>query len=166
MEKRPWLFWGIILGLLNTFAIMTYAPLGVSTTYPRLVGAMMDILQPGLAITDPYLKIIGIKIGWETMLFFGLFIGGLIGYLIDKTPKNGLPALWTKRFGTNASLRMVHAFIGGFLVVFGARLAGGCTSGHIISGMAQMALSGWVFATGVFVAGMITAYLVHGRSEA
>lgn len=100
------------------------------------------------------------------MLFFGLFIGGLIGYLMDKKPKYGLPPLWTKRFGAKSSLRMTHAFIGGFLIVFGARLAGGCTSGHIISGMAQMAVSGWVFAAGVFAAGMITAYLLHGRGEA
>ncbi|MEM5768328.1 MAG: YeeE/YedE thiosulfate transporter family protein [Bacillota bacterium] len=166
MEKRPWLCWGILLGLLNTFAIMTFAPIGVSTTYPRLVGALMDFLQPGAALTDPYLQIIGIKIGWETMLFCGLFIGGLLGYFLDKAPKYGLPSVWAKRFGPKDYLRMTHAFIGGFLIVFGARLAGGCTSGHIISGMAQMAASGWVFAIGVFAAGMITAFLLHGRSEA
>lgn len=166
MRNKPWLFWGVLLGLLNMVAIMTYAPIGVSTTYPRLLGAVMDALQPGIALSDPYLKSIGVKIGWETMLFFGLFLGGLIGYLFDKIPKYGLPLLWTKRFGQNKPLRMTHAFIGGFFVVFGARLAGGCTSGHIISGMAQMAVSGALFAAGVFAAGMITAFLLHGRGEA
>jgi uncharacterized membrane protein YedE/YeeE len=46
------------------------------------------------------------------------------------------------------------------LLIFGARLAGGCTSGHIISGITQLSLSGMVFAAGVFVSGIATAKLL------
>jgi len=48
------------------------------------------------------------------------------------------------------------------LIIFGARLAGGCTSGHIISGMTQLAVSGVLFAAAVFASGLLTARLIKG----
>jgi uncharacterized membrane protein YedE/YeeE len=50
--------------------------------------------------------------------------------------------------------------------MFGARLAGGCTSGHGISGSLQLALSGWVFFASVFVSGILTALLLFGKENA
>ena len=49
---------------------------------------------------------------------------------------------------------------GGFLIAFGARLAGGCTSGHIISGITQLAVSGLLFGAAVFGSGMLTARIL------
>ena len=43
---------------------------------------------------------------------------------------------------------------------FGARWAGGCTSGHGISGMLQLAVSSWLAATSFFVGGIATAMLI------
>jgi uncharacterized membrane protein YedE/YeeE len=45
--------------------------------------------------------------------------------------------------------------VGGFYLIFGARLAGGCTSGHILSGGMQLALSSLLFA-GVAIAAFLT----------
>ena len=45
------------------------------------------------------------------------------------------------------------AVLGGFLLIFAARLAGGCTSGHMLSGTTQLALSGLVFAIAAFGTG-------------
>ena len=45
----------------------------------------------------------------------------------------------------------------------GARLAGGCTSGHGISGSLQLALSGWLFFACVFASGMITARVMFRK---
>jgi hypothetical protein len=50
--------------------------------------------------------------------------------------------------------------------MFGARLAGGCTSGHGISGSLQLALSGWVFFASVFVSGILTALMLFGKENA
>ena len=61
--------------------------------------------------------------------------------------------------------RYMNAFTGGFLIVFGARIAGGCTSGHIISGITQGALSGFVFAAAVFAVGIGTAKLIAARGR-
>ena len=63
---------------------------------------------------------------------------------------------------TTPRRRYMDAFLGGFLIIFGARVAGGCTSGHIISGMTQLALSGFLFAAAVFGAGIITEKLRAG----
>ena len=61
---------------------------------------------------------------------------------------------------TTSTSRYVDAFAGGFLLLFGARLAGGCTSGHIISGMTQLAVSSTIFAAAVFGGGMGMARLL------
>ena len=53
------------------------------------------------------------------------------------------------------------SFIGGFLVILGARFAGGCTSGHAISGGIQLAASGYLFMLGVFALGIPTAFLAR-----
>ncbi len=60
--------------------------------------------------------------------------------------------------------RYLTAFLGGFLILFGARLAGGCTSGHIISGITQLAASSFIFAAAVFGAGILTAKLIRPRA--
>jgi uncharacterized membrane protein YedE/YeeE len=53
--------------------------------------------------------------------------------------------------------RYLMAFGARFLVLYGARLAGGCTSGHMMSGMMQTALSGYIFSAGAFLIGIPTA---------
>jgi uncharacterized membrane protein YedE/YeeE len=54
--------------------------------------------------------------------------------------------------------------VGGFLALFGARLADGCTSGHGISGCLQLAVSGWFFFIVMFASGILTARLLYGRT--
>jgi uncharacterized membrane protein YedE/YeeE len=53
--------------------------------------------------------------------------------------------------------------LGGVLLGFGARMADGCTSGHTLSGAAQLALSGWVATMGFFIGGITLALLIYGR---
>ena len=55
--------------------------------------------------------------------------------------------------------RYLSMFIGGFLLLFGARFAGGCTSGHMMSGMMQSSVSGYVFAGIVFTVAIPTAII-------
>ncbi len=50
--------------------------------------------------------------------------------------------------------------------MFGARLAGGCTSGHGITGTMQFAVSSWVTLGAIFVGGMAAARLVYGGAKA
>jgi uncharacterized membrane protein YedE/YeeE len=50
--------------------------------------------------------------------------------------------------------------IGGFLVGFGARYAGGCTSGHAISGLADLQLPSLIAVIGFFIGGLFVTYVV------
>jgi uncharacterized membrane protein YedE/YeeE len=74
-----------------------------------------------------------------------------------------LPSMWQARFGEHSlALRLLVAFGGGALMALGARLAGGCTSGHGISGSMQLALSSWIVLGCLFAGGMATAALMYG----
>jgi uncharacterized membrane protein YedE/YeeE len=48
-------------------------------------------------------------------------------------------------------------------MVLGARIAGGCTSGHGISGTLQLALQSWTFILIAFAVAIATAFLLFGR---
>ena len=61
--------------------------------------------------------------------------------------------------------RMMAAFWGGAILLYGARMAGGCTSGHGISGTLQLAVSGWVFFAAMFAAGIGTAAVLFRKSK-
>lgn len=55
---------------------------------------------------------------------------------------------------------LVAVVVGGFLVGFGARYAGGCTSGHAISGLGNLQLPSLVAVIGFFVGGLIVTHLL------
>ena len=50
--------------------------------------------------------------------------------------------------------------IGGFLIGFGARWAGGCTSGHAISGLSNLQLPSLIAVVGFFIGGLIMIHLL------
>lgn len=155
-----WAVLGVLFGLLSVAAIALYGPIGVSGTYPRFIGAIMDAVAPAAAKNNPYLQKMGSLIKPETMLVVGLLIGGFLARLIWRAPAPAIETVHAEE-RTNTR-RYVNAFFGGVLIIFGARLAGGCTSGHIISGITQLALSGMLFGLGVFGFGMLTARLMKG----
>ena len=57
----------------------------------------------------------------------------------------------------------VPSFVGGFLLLYGARMADGCTSGHMMSGMMQGSVSGYIFAMAVFAVAIPTAIIMGMR---
>ena len=67
---------------------------------------------------------------------------------------------------SSASVNPIEAFLGGFLVVFGARFAGGCASGHGISGLPSLNVVSWFTVPSMFAGGILTANVLamHSRS--
>jgi uncharacterized protein len=58
----------------------------------------------------------------------------------------------------------VSVLVGGFLVGFGTASAGGCTSGHAISGLADLQLPSLVAVAGFFAGGLLaTHFMLHSR---
>jgi uncharacterized membrane protein YedE/YeeE len=70
---------------------------------------------------------------------------------------------WTAARGPSVLPRILTAFLGGAVILYGARLAGGCTSGHGITGTLQLALSSWIFFLVMFPFGIAAAWLIAGR---
>ena len=51
--------------------------------------------------------------------------------------------------------------VGGFLVGFGARYAGGCTSGHAISGLSDLQLASLIAVIGFFIGGLMMTWFIY-----
>jgi len=153
-QNYNWLYAGIGLAVLNCIVFLTAVsdrPIGASTTYPY-VG---DILS-GLTINN-YFTAIEKPGTWELIFLTGAMLSGLAGSLIRKDFKIQLiHSGWSKTQGTSKSKRIIWAFIGGFIMLIGARMAGGCTSGHVISGGMQIAVSSLLFGALVFAGLLIT----------
>ena len=157
----PWVFYGILFGFLGAASIVLFGPIGVSGTYPRFVGALFRVFDPSYAEANPYLVKMGSLLKPESFLVVGLLIGGFLGARANRDKAPACEMIHPRE--TSTRNRYQDAFIGGFLIVFGARIAGGCTSGHIISGITQLSISGFIFAAGVFATGITTAKLMHAH---
>lgn len=161
----PWAVLGVLFGILSAASIVLFGPIGVSGTYPRFIGAVSRRLTPDFAASNPYLLKMGTLVTPETMLVVGLLIGGFLASRVWSGSRRAERVSLVHSRETTSQRRYVDAFIGGFLILFGARLAGGCTSGHIISGMTQLAVSSTIFAAAVFAGGIGVAHLIKAGRE-
>ena len=111
----------------------------------------------------PYYEKIKVRIDWQFMLVVGIIIGSLISALLsDDFQWSWVPELWAATFGTNRVVRILAALVGGILLGFGGRWAGGCTSGHGISGTMQLSVGSWISAICFFIGGIAMAYFLFG----
>lgn len=164
---------GVGIGLLSVFALATADHLlGVSTAFEHTAALAEKAVVPGVEQTNGYFAAKTAegkppKIGWEWMLVLGVFVGAVLSSRLsgDRSPST-VPTLWRWRFGGNSMVRLVVAFLAGGVMLFGARLAGGCTSGHGISGNLQFALSSLLFTATFVVAAIATAFALYGRKGA
>ncbi len=154
---------GALIGLLSMATFyFSDKPLGASTAYARLAGMVGKLFTRRHTESLKYYQDFKPKVDWEVMLVVGV-VGGafLAAWLGGELTGEWLPAMWTARFGEDSlALRLGVAFIGGGLMAFGARMAGGCTSGHGISGTMQLSVGSWVAVVCFFVGGIATALLM------
>ncbi len=169
-----WKAAGISLGLLLIIATALVKPLGVSSQFVVTDAMVAHEVAPEFAEGNAYLAKYGIPrdwgIGYGWMLVFGMIVGGgVTARLLRKRQpaedKGSMPSLWRSAFGTSRLKRYGASFVGGVLLLFGARLAGGCTSGHMISGISQLALSSFIFGVVTFTAAILMArFLYRGKA--
>jgi uncharacterized membrane protein YedE/YeeE len=101
------------------------------------------------------------EIDWEWMLVAGVFIGAFLSAAASgQLAIEWTPSRWVSSFGPTPLARWAVALAGGLLMGFGSRWAGGCTSGHGISGTLQMAASSWLAAICFFIGGVAAAMLI------
>jgi uncharacterized protein len=157
----PWWAGGIGIGLVLIVAVAFVQPIGVSAQYVVLDGVLLHHVLPDMASKSPYLA--KTAQGWtlatyEFFFVLGIPLGALVSAMATaRFTTRIVPAEWGKRFGSNPGKRLAWSFVGGFLLLFGARFGGGCTSGHMISGISQLAISSLIFSSALFISGIITA---------
>jgi len=137
---------GILIGLLQLPAlILLKSPLGTSSSYCTLIGSCLpkDVVKAyeGKYIATSNFKQVGIAIGVMTGSYLSTYFSG-----------------FSSSMGGNPALQ----FVGGMFMLLGARAAGGCTSGHGISGIPIMSISsfisvGMMFAGGIGLANILSA---------
>lgn len=176
-----WKIGGVALGVVFFLAVLLVKPIGVSTQFVILDGIIGDAVNAELVVktnegytsTNAYLaksggkyaKSVANPLNYSFVFVIAMMVGAAASGLARRETMNErrVPAIWAANFGDSKAKRYVGAFIGGFIVIFGARLAGGCSSGHMMSGMMQTSLSGYIFTIGTFGAAIPTAILMFRR---
>lgn len=177
-----WKIGGVALGLVFFLAVLLVKPIGVSTQFVILDGIVADVVKPelvtktddGYTSTNAYLaksggkyaKSVANPLNYSFIFVLAMMVGAFLSAMMrggNGADENKLPAIHYANFGDTPLKRYAIAFVGGFIVLYGARLAGGCTSGHMMSGMMQTALSGYIFAAGAFAAAVPVAMMVYKK---
>ena len=163
---------GTGIGILSWFAFVSADhPIGVTTAFEHTAALALKAVAPGIEQSNEYFAKQAAegkspKIDWEWMLVVGVFLGAFASSRLSGDRGNVVvPKLWKQRFGPSAPLRLFVAFFAGALMMFGARLAQGCTSGHGISGTMQLAVSSWLFIIVAFGVATITTFLLFGKRD-
>jgi hypothetical protein len=158
---------GIIIGLLQIPAfLLIETALGASSSYVT-VGAFLA------SIVDPSIRDIGYaakhiaptgKNLWQVALVAGIAIGAFFSMRLSGARRHAISPIWSRAMRTSSkSSRYALAFAAGFIMLFGARIADGCTSGHGLSGTAQLAVGSTVAVAAMFAGGIVTALLLLRR---
>jgi len=165
VRKAPLTWWigGLALGLTQVLAVGLRKPLGVSTEFVVADAILVNKVSPEYVndhpvIKDPKYR----KLGYGWWLDLGLICGAAVAAVASRRWQLRANTIWWRAsHGRGVRKRLVAALLGGFLILLGARLAHGCTSGQFASGWAQLSLSVLPFTITLFGAGMLVARLFH-----
>lgn len=159
----PWLPSAIALAGIIVFIFATHGPPASSSGFVSLLKGVWQNIVPEYAESKAHYQAIGGVGSWLFAFVLGMGIGGFLGGRTLKRSIVDIPAIWVQRFGGSRAKRYSATFLGGFLILFSSRLAGGCTLGLFISGSTQLALSGLYFGVLIFIFAMLSARLLYGK---
>ncbi len=181
--KQPWTWYaaGIIIGLIvPALLLLGNKHFGISANLRHACAACFPA-------NIPFFQYDWKKEVWNLFFVAGILVGGFLAahYLSNPQPVDVAPALLSelKTYGITdhstmlppeifswQSLFTVRGFIllvgGGFLVGFGTRYAGGCTSGHAIMGLSNLQVPSLIatlsfMAGGFIMANLVLPYILH-----
>ena len=175
-EPWPWYIAGPMIALIMFLLIMVDKSFGMSSN----LRTMCTIC--GAGNKADFFKFDWKSQKWNLVVVLGAVIGGFIGsyFLSTNTavainPETilelkslgfesaGTAYLPTELFDTKALLSIKNVLllsIGGLLVGFGARYAGGCTSGHAISGLSNLQIPSLIAVIGFFIGGLTMIHFI------
>lgn len=171
-----WKAGGVLLGLVFFAAVLLVKPIGVSTQFVIFDGILWDAVNPDVVVTSEtaksgyaspnayldksggkYAKNVANPLNYSFVFVVAMVVGAAVSARLRggvDAAERQMPSVWRANYGDAPWKRYIAAFLAGFIVLYGARLAGGCTSGHMMSGMMQTAISGYIFTAGAFAAGI------------
>ncbi len=154
---------GVIIGLLQVPAfVIIGSALGASSSYVSVSAYIMRLIDPMIAEIGYFEKYMtSMKYAWQTSMVVAIGVGALISSRLSRSNRSTYAPAWRTLAGVSLPQRLGMAFLGGFVLLFGARWAGGCTSGHGISGIGQLAVGSIVVVFFMFVGGMAVANLMR-----
>ncbi len=174
-QPWPWYIAGPLIGLtVPVLLIIGNKSFGISSSLRHICASCMPA-------NIPFFKYDWKKEAWNLFFVFGILLGGAIAALLLSNPHpveinptlatelatygitnfdNLIPEdiiNWQSLFTLKGFLMLV---VGGFLVGFGTRYAGGCTSGHAIMGLSNLQLPSLIATISFMVGGFIMANLI------
>jgi uncharacterized membrane protein YedE/YeeE len=171
----PWYATGIVIGLtVPTLLLLGNKRLGISSTLRQLCAACYPA-------KIPFFNYDWKKDIWNLFFAGGILLGGFLGGYVFANPEpvnvspktlnmfntwglaNVQGLLPGELFNFNNVLTLkgfLLMIVGGFLVGFGTRYAGGCTSGHGIMGLSALQWPSLVATASFFVGGILFSHLV------
>lgn len=174
-QPWPWFVSGPLIGLtIPTLLILGNKSFGISSSFRHICAACFPA-------KIPFFQYEWKKEVWNLLFVFGVFLGGILASLLIYDPQpvqihanltaelagygitdlNGLlPSQlfsWTSLLSFRGFLMMI---VGGFLIGFGTRYAGGCTSGHAIMGLSTLQWPSLIATCCFMIGGIITANFI------
>jgi uncharacterized membrane protein YedE/YeeE len=176
VEPWPWYVSGPMIAFIMFLLLMVDKNFGMSSN----LRTMCTICGVGNKVA--FFKFDWKSQKWNLLVVLGAVIGGFISshYLITDMAvainpdtvadlnalgfnSAGTAYLPTELFDTSAFLNIKNILIlaiGGLLVGFGTRYAGGCTSGHAISGLSDLQLPSFIAVIGFFIGGLVMIHFI------
>ena len=144
-----------IAGVTLALLFIANRRLGIST-------GLEDICS--LVLPAPYFRRSAVTSGrpWRLPLLAGLVLGGAISAVLG----GGWEPIWAlgmfdQAIGFGPAGKVAWMFVGGLLIGFGTRLAGGCTSGHGIFGMSNFEFPSLLTTLSFMAAGVATTQIIY-----
>ncbi len=193
MKSKNWIMKALVLGTVFFLAALIVKPVGVSTQFSVLSGIVHSTIDPDVISEDnsresgyrssnayydksegKLAKDIKNPLNYDFIFVLAIPVGAYIAYMVTKKRNKKelddtlelheipeIPELPKQK--QNLAKLYLPSFIGGFLLLYGARMADGCTSGHMMSGIMQGSVSGYIFAAAVFAVAIPTAIIIGMR---
>jgi uncharacterized membrane protein YedE/YeeE len=174
-QPWPWYIAGPLIGLIiPTLLILGNKSFGISSSFRHICASCFPA-------NIAFFKYDWKKEVWNLFFITGILLGGVISilFLANPSPVEIDPKLATElssygitnynslvpqevmNWGSVFTLKgFIMMVVGGALVGFGSRYAGGCTSGHAIMGLANLQLPSLIATISFMVGGLIMANLL------
>ncbi len=158
--KREWGFvsTGILAGIIILAATAQGHYLGIAGGFAALVAYLGSPL--GYALNS--VPVLNEMTSWRAVMVLGIFLGAAVSAVISGSFRNvPVTPLWESAFTSGAKSRAIAMFVGGFLIMFGALLGGGCTTGAFMAGFPTLSVGSFAMGLTFFGVGMGAAFLLY-----